>query len=1035
MADDSSDPQVGPLVSSMWFACNSGDISTVRELTAKHPPVLTDHELAGCLYAAADQGHLHIVQHLLSLEGRCLLDVHDIPIFKLGANNQLVLAIVTISSCGLHVLHLAICKNDSAIAMEVLDRCSPALLQQGAYWRGPRFTGSSDSTLLFHYCKNPETLEHPCRPGIMKRIVEVGGVELASLRDSTTGMTCLHYACQRGNVAAVHILLQAPFSSQLLSLRDHGGLTCVHSACLPNIGARDPGHKGCIEAIEAILTSSEHGRALITLCTNFGDSVLHLACRPTGSQQVLAYLLGREEADGLLLVRTGLQLETCLHVACKNQQSMAAKMLLEANLPSIAALRKAARRDGRTGLHLAVMESPSPQSASEIIACLLGPQDGRSALLLARETEKGLTCLHQAVLVGCEAIIQQLAELGGQEVVLALTNSGDTCLSLAVSAGMVNSARFLAVTWGPRTAGELFRLDPRPRRDPRLHAFCMGQHVRVGDASPVLHLQGGLLEVVAAMFSQICIAPDGSMPGLHGRGCMADDCSGAQAGPQVASLWFACNSGDISTVRDLTAKLPTLFSDKELAACLYEAADQGHLHIVQHLLSLNGRCLLDVRDTPILELDDSSELVFSMVITIPSCGIGLLHLAMFNNYSAIAMEILDRCSPALLMQQCRYWDDDGRLKHSSDRTILFSFCGGPGVLEPPGRPDIMKRIVEVGGVELASLRDRVTGMTCLHYACRSGNVAAVHILLQAPFSSQLLFLRDHEGLTCVHSACLPNIGARDPGHKGCIEAIEAILTSSEHGRALITLCTNFGDSVLHLACRPTGSQQVLAYLLGREEADGLLLVRTGLQLETCLHVACKNQQSMAAKMLLEANLPSIAALRKAARRDGRTGLHLAVMESPSPQSASEIIACLLGPQDGRSALLLARETEKGLTCLHQAVLVGCEAIIQQLAELGGQEVVLALTNSGDTCLSLAVSAGMVNSARFLAVTWGPRTAGELFRLDPRPRRDPRLHAFCMGQHVRVGDASPVLHLQGGLLEFVAAMFSQICIAPDGSMSG
>jgi hypothetical protein len=232
-----------------------------------------------------------------------------------------------------------------------------------------------------------------------------------------------------------------------------------------------------------------------------------------------------------------------------------------------------------------------------------------------------------------------------------------------------------------------------------------------------------------------------------------------------------------------------------------------------------------------------------------------------------------------------------------------------------------------------------------------------------------------------------------------------------------------------------GSKQVLAYLLGQEEADELLLKRTASERETCLHIACKDQQSSAVTLLLQSNLPSIEALRGAARHDGRTGLHLAAMQFRRSGSASEIIACMLRPQDGRSALLLARESEKGLTCLHQAVLVGCEAIIQQLAELGGQEVVLALTNSGDTCLSLAVSAGMVNSARSLAITWGPRTAGELFRLDPRPRRDPRLHAFCMGQHVRVGDASPVLHLQGGLLEVVAAMFSQICIAPDGSMSG
>jgi hypothetical protein len=41
----------------------------------------------------------------------------------------------------------------------------------------------------------------------------------------------------------------------------------------------------------------------------------------------------------------------------------------------------------------------------------------------------------------------------------------------------------------------------------------------------------------------------------------------------------------------------------------------------------------------------------------------------------------------------------------------------------------------------------------------------------------------------------------------------------------------------------------------------------------------------------------------------------------------------------------------------------------------------------------------------------------------------------MGLHGRIGAASPVLELQDGLLEVVAAMFSQICIAPDGSMSG
>jgi ankyrin repeat protein len=170
---------------------------------------------------------------------------------------------------------------------------------------------------------------------------------LIDARDARGG-TCLHAACEKGQLAAVRALLESGGRAALLRAVDARGRSCLHAAC----GNR---HAGVAAALidaggpELLMAGAADGGTCLDEACAAGCAVtVQLLLRRGG-----APLLGRATADG----------GTCLMRAALAGHTAVVQVLCEAGGPALARRRLAAAEGGHSALELAVRRGHGPAAA------------------------------------------------------------------------------------------------------------------------------------------------------------------------------------------------------------------------------------------------------------------------------------------------------------------------------------------------------------------------------------------------------------------------------------------------------------------------------------------------------------------------------------------------------------------------------------------------------------------------------------------------------------------------------------------------
>ena len=129
------------------------------------------------------------------------------------------------------------------------------------------------------------------------------------------GVTPLHMACSRGNLAAIEVLIQ--HESIKLDMPDNNKDTPLHEACL----AGDP------EIVETLLKKMQEMKFSLLLENNEKQTPLHIACKE-GVGEVVKLLIkyGFDERRQLVAARDN-EYNTPLHLACEGGNEMVVQLL------------------------------------------------------------------------------------------------------------------------------------------------------------------------------------------------------------------------------------------------------------------------------------------------------------------------------------------------------------------------------------------------------------------------------------------------------------------------------------------------------------------------------------------------------------------------------------------------------------------------------------------------------------------------------------------------------------------------------------
>ena len=190
--------------------------------------------------------------------------------------------------------------------------------------------------------------------------------------------------------------------------------------------------------------------------------------------------------------------------------------------------------------------------------------------------------------------------------------------------------------------------------------------------------------------------------------------------------------------------------------------------------------------------------------------------------------------------------------------------------------------------------------TTLHYACRTGYVEAVSLLLQnekCPVNAQ-----DKDGKTALHHACATE----------CSKAVSLLL---QNDKCLVNAQDKDGKTALHHACATECSKAVSLLL----QNDKCLVNAQDKDGKTALHHACATKCSKAVSLLLHNDK----CLVNAQDKDGKTALHHACATKCS-KAVSLLLQndkCLVNAQD-----------KDGKTALHHACATECSKAVSLLLQ-------------------------------------------------------------------------------------------------------
>ena len=491
------------------------------------------------------------------------------------------------------------------------------------------------------------------------------------------------------------------------------------------------------------------------------------------------------------------------------------------------------------------------------------------------------------------------------------------------------------------------------------------------------------------------------------------------------SLLDACRLGKLQLVQQLisNSSCDLTVCDDDGNTALHLAAMHGHLSIIETLVSRN------LLPSPGENKDRKTPLHLLSTIGYTTL---LKHLEGCTDYSEY-LQVLNAVANTVTLLSSRF-GCSSHVKNISDKIFLHQACytGNTELVrkllaetcnDPLARDSLgftLLHIAALGGNETVTIELMKTykcpvdcveflyGRTPLYYACESGNVDLVRILISEYGSDPMA--RDREGSTPLHVAA------------GCGRE-EVVRELVDRHKCPVDSVDCGGQTVLHRACN-SGNTDLVRLLISEYGSDPMARASEG---DTPLHGAAACGREEVVRELVDRHkcpVDSVGSL-------GRTVLHKAC------DSGNVDLVRMLISEYGSDSM--ARDSV-GKTPLHVAALCGREEVVRELVDRHKCPVA-CVDDVGQTVLHFACESGNVDLVRILISQYGS---------DPMARDsdgDTPLHAAALGgkeEVVRelvdrhkcpvdsVGDLGrSVLHCvcQSGNVDLVRILISEFAVDP------
>jgi ankyrin repeat protein len=396
--------------SCLHVAAASGNLEVVRLLLRKCPGLLMSSPGIGresCLYAAAENGHDHIVQELL----------------KSTTDEERKKLLMLTNETGYSCLLAAVSGGHMHVVRRLLKAGGVDLLMLPDKWDGhclPHAAALGHVTIV----KTFIDFVHKTFPRDSQESRDV-----LDVRD-TCQQSALEIAVRSGYMPIVDALLAAGAPS------DH----CLLMAT-------------SLEMVEKLLRRDEFKtRERLLQTTGLGKNCLHTAIDRNDTRIVnLLLKAADDQTQGDLLLQQTRYSGTCLHLAVRLQSESLVRALLQAALArDVPELLPLQNRQGNSCLHLAV----NLQSVSLVGELLQAAGDFSTRPfdeMLTMQNTQGNSCLHLAVIAGrnhsCSSgdhinlyMVSMLLKGAVAmnvlpELLMLQNNNGDSCLHLAAEDG------------------------------------------------------------------------------------------------------------------------------------------------------------------------------------------------------------------------------------------------------------------------------------------------------------------------------------------------------------------------------------------------------------------------------------------------------------------------------------------------------------------------------------------------------------------------------------------------------------------------
>ncbi|XP_061191633.1 serine/threonine-protein phosphatase 6 regulatory ankyrin repeat subunit B-like [Saccostrea echinata] len=902
----------------LHYACSAGHLEISRFLISKYPQLLSEKDNYGedVLHKAAVGGNVDLFQLLLNeglkiestanngnsvlhsslytdKEEVCRFLVNNYPDFIKKRNNAGWTAVHCACEGG-NVGHLSFLydKGLDIDALTNLGKCVLHIACYSANYDVSRYLAEKYKKFLHIIDKRGHTVLHDASFGgnvdIFKLLI-TKGLDINCVEHN--GKTVLHICCYKARKGMCEYLVEN--YPHLLDIKDNNGHTVLHDAC---IGGR-------VDIVDFLVTKGMNIKAV----TNIEDLNENTYPRNSEMSQFLK--------KGNNINATGGK--TVLHISCLCSRRQMCVYLVQC-YPQLMEIKDNA---GRTVLHDACLGGNVG-----ILSFLLSKGMDINALTTLGNSVLNMSCISAKYIV-CEYLVNYFPHL-----LNVINKDGYSCLHLSAAGGNVDILKlFLRKGMDINSVGKsgktVLGISCRFAQSEMCYFLSENyahlKEIKDNEGQTALHdaCWGGDVNIFTFLLGE----------GLD---------INALTDKGETLLHFACESGKYSLCECLIFNHSHLLNQKDDFGytVLHLAATSGNIDVVKllrekgldmmsvglngktvlHLSSMNSRkemCKYILQYYPQLKnirdedghtaLHDACEggnvdtVSFLLargfdINALTNTGETVLHSACFNGNYSVCMFLLDK-HPHLL-----------NVKDRHGNSVLHDAASG-------GNVNILKCLI-TKGLKLNSLG--ANRKTVLHFACHYCRKEMCEYLINN--FSQLMYIKDTEGYTALHEACIG----------GDVSILSILLDKGMNINAL----DRRGYSVLDVACS-NGKYAVCKYLVAKHKDLLRFRHKYGFSL---LHSTALGGNVEIFKFL------RIKGVEINSDVNGKTVLH---------------ICCLQGKQEMCKFLLenyshLKNVKDRfGHTALHDACIGGNLEMVRYL--LGKGLNVNILTNAGESVLNLA----------------------------------------------------------------------------------